>query len=267
MGTLPQVQKCNKCGIWKSIDEFYLDRGKPKKQCKRCVIEATSKRQRASEERKAYEQKYRAEHRKEMREYLRAYKPQWRAKRRKQQPGSSQRAMCRLCNQWKPLEAFSKDKTKLDGIRSDCKACVAARYDPDARRQAYTDNRDYISDRDRRYRARTKHAKRAYRLRNKIRIRFRNEVRRARMLQSQGTYTLQEWTAMCEWFGNRCLMCGENETTVDHVIPIVAGGANTIQNLQPLCGACNSSKGTKDTDYRDPQQLAAFLQSLGNSDA
>ena len=33
-------------------------------------------------------------------------------------------------------------------------------------------------------------------------------------------------------------------TTVDHVVPQSRGGSDHIDNLQLLCGACNSMKGT-----------------------
>jgi len=50
--------------------------------------------------------------------------------------------------------------------------------------------------------------------------------------------------------GDKCLKCGSDKIALDHVIPIVKGGLNEIDNLQPLCKKCNSSKGDKIIDYR-----------------
>jgi 5-methylcytosine-specific restriction endonuclease McrA len=89
-----------------------------------------------------------------------------------------------------------------------------------------------------------------------------NHRRRARLAQAKGQYAAHEWQALCAWFGHQCLACGSTEITVDHVIPLEKRGPNTISNLQPLCKPCNSSKGINTTDYRDPEQLRLFLESL-----
>lgn len=40
-----------------------------------------------------------------------------------------------------------------------------------------------------------------------------------------------------------CSYCGStNPSSVDHVIPVAAGGKSDIENLVPACGKCNSSK-------------------------
>lgn len=46
--------------------------------------------------------------------------------------------------------------------------------------------------------------------------------------------------------GGRCRKCGSSEKLhFDHVIPVSRGGANTVANIQLLCGACNRAKGAK----------------------
>ena len=40
------------------------------------------------------------------------------------------------------------------------------------------------------------------------------------------------------------MQCGDAfELQFDHVIPVALGGANTVDNLQVLCGPCNRAKG------------------------
>lgn len=46
--------------------------------------------------------------------------------------------------------------------------------------------------------------------------------------------------------GPGCQHCGtEDNPTIDHVIPVVRGGTNDLDNLQVLCGSCNSRKGAR----------------------
>lgn len=44
----------------------------------------------------------------------------------------------------------------------------------------------------------------------------------------------------------QCQSCGktatETELTIDHMIPLAAGGSNDISNLQTLCRDCNQKK-------------------------
>jgi 5-methylcytosine-specific restriction endonuclease McrA len=64
-------------------------------------------------------------------------------------------------------------------------------------------------------------------------------------------FTLEEWEALLELFGRRCLGCGAPEPlSVDHITPLCLGGSNTIANIQPLCEACNCAKGATVRDYR-----------------
>jgi hypothetical protein len=51
--------------------------------------------------------------------------------------------------------------------------------------------------------------------------------------------------------GGRCRQCGSaTELHFDHVIPWSKGGANTVANIQLLCGPCNRRKGADDIPAR-----------------
>ena len=46
--------------------------------------------------------------------------------------------------------------------------------------------------------------------------------------------------------GHRCQHCGTTERlTLDHIIPFSGGGTDDPDNLQVLCGPCNSRKGDR----------------------
>lgn len=78
--------------------------------------------------------------------------------------------------------------------------------------------------------------------------------RRARIQQAGGSFTSREWKKLCKRYNYTCLCCGRREPeiklTVDHVVPLSAGGTNSIENIQPLCQSCNSSKHRRTIDYR-----------------
>lgn len=73
-----------------------------------------------------------------------------------------------------------------------------------------------------------------------------------------------KWPEIAEAFGMRCAICGckvdpsdkwANENgcmcygrrypTVDHIVPLRYGGADTLDNVQLTCKHCNSAKGSK----------------------
>ena len=66
---------------------------------------------------------------------------------------------------------------------------------------------------------------------------------------AKGSHTLGEWEILKKQYGFTCPNCKKSEPdiklTEDHIIPITKGGSNFIENIQPLCRACNSSKGIK----------------------
>lgn len=84
--------------------------------------------------------------------------------------------------------------------------------------------------------------------------------RRARLNNS---YTQKyNFKLICNHYGNICLRCkkGNVKLTADHIIPIAKGGDDIAQNIQPLCGSCNSIKGTKIIDYRPDKGAPRWIQ-------
>lgn len=78
----------------------------------------------------------------------------------------------------------------------------------------------------------------------------------ARSEGATGTCSHEDWLALLAFYRNRCAKCrrsfvkygGDRKAakggllTIDHIIPVRLGGANTPDNLQPLCLSCNTSK-------------------------
>ena len=81
-----------------------------------------------------------------------------------------------------------------------------------------------------------------------------SESRSQRLAEARkkATHTPEEWSAMLAFCGEQCLRCGavNCKFVKDHITPIYQGGSDGIENIQPLCSKCNSSKGPESTDYR-----------------
>jgi 5-methylcytosine-specific restriction endonuclease McrA len=112
----------------------------------------------------------------------------------------------------------------------------------DRKRRYYEANRERIAERSRRWRKANPEKVAEYRHR-----------RRAQKLDAEGSLSAEDWQSVLDYYdGLGCLACGDVQgpLTIDHVIPLVKGGAHDIHNVQPLCLSCNSKKYTKTTDYR-----------------
>lgn len=185
---------------------------------------------------------------------------------------------CNRCEIEKPLTEFHPHKGNRDGYRNQCKACRCSYFrDRYAVNEAYRDhhlsrNRQHRNTRYRNdpvYRvaeqARVNQNKERFRdrIRQRYHVRYRNDPRfrkyrvflnakrRAQKAGGGGSHTFQEWIMLCEQYNHRCLCCGQRKKlTRDHIMPLESGGIDDISNIQPLCGPCNSRKGTKIIDYR-----------------
>jgi len=77
--------------------------------------------------------------------------------------------------------------------------------------------------------------------------------REARKRENGGFHTLGEWETLKAQYNWTCPGCGRSEPeiklTEDHIIPVTKSGSNNIENIQPLCGSCNSKKRDKIIAY------------------
>jgi len=93
---------------------------------------------------------------------------------------------------------------------------------------------------------------------------FYNRQRVVKKNSNGGSHTLQEWEELKKKYNYMCLCCKKFEPeiklTEDHVIPISLEGSNNIENIQPLCRSCNSSKWTKIINYIPPKQITQVPQ-------
>lgn len=166
---------------------------------------------------------------------------------------------CTHCKQAKPLNEFSRDRTKPEGYSCYCRACINEKH-----RAQYRESEAYRArKRDnlrRRYQENPEH-----RAKQKAWSMAALHRRRARREANGGSYTVKEWRALCATYLHRCACCGAKlPLTPDHIVPIVKGGTNDIANIQPLCLPCNLRKARRVIDYRDGRSYTQ--RSLGFED-
>ena len=186
---------------------------------------------------------------------------------------------CNKCGETKPLSEFYNSKHKKYGKFASCKKCEIIRQ-----KEWYSKNRESSIQRVMKWSSENpeKHNKwvddwhkanrekglvatrkwsnnnkdkelaktRRWRANNPEKARLCTENRRARKINAEGSVSTKEWKELCKKYGNKCLCCGKQEVTMDHIVPLSKGGTNKIDNYQPLCGVCNSRKHNKIIDYR-----------------
>lgn len=158
-----------------------------------------------------------------------------------------QSAYCTICTKTKRRSAFAPSDLNKDRTRGRCRACNRLRklkYKAEQLAKLRAWERDH-PERDRQRR-------KLYRMSDPERRKAIGKRRAARLKKNGGKHTAAEWAELVARYGGMCLACGSvtEHLTKDHVIPIMQGGQDCIDNLQPLCASCNSRKGQKRVDYR-----------------
>jgi hypothetical protein len=165
--------------------------------------------------------------------------------------------ICSKCHAEKPAPDFRRSKSSKDGRQSWCKKCQNAdqqsryRGDSDFRKKRILKSTQWAKNNPDKHRESVRRARRKWYDGNKDKVRRYCSGRRARIIGNGGSHTAEDWKNLCEKYDNCCLRCGEQENlTEDHIVSLFDGGTDDIENIQPLCKKCNSSKREKSIDYR-----------------
>lgn len=178
--------------------------------------------------------------------------------------------LCPRCEKEKANSEFYLDWSKVDCLSYSCKACEVAasvRYQREKPEEKKARQRRYYLAHREEILARIDGKES---LERALRWQRENPERRAatrqrynaRKQQAHGNFTGEQWLALLEFYGAKCLRCNRTPPTVDHVIPLSKGGSNDIGNIQPLCRPCNSGKRARDTDYRTLAERTEFIAAL-----
>ena len=194
------------------------------------------------------------------------------------------RKRCISCQELKPIADFYKDARGKDGYYARCKVCHAKAVkrwqleNPEKFKEANKrwkkahkkkraeeskewakSHPEYRYEIGKKWRADNPDYGKNWRINNRDKIRNYSQRRRARIAGNGGELTLEEWNAILDFYGHKCLCCGRDNVklTIDHVVPIFQGGKHSADNVQPLCGPCNSRKKDKHIDYRKEKYHAS----------
>lgn len=193
------------------------------------------------------------------------------------------RKQCTKCKEWKDKSEFHKNRRRKSGLADKCKKCAlekqlayAAQHREQERLRAAKwrkENPEKNSEMKRRYHQanreadnqhlknwqkanpeRVKELNRQWYKDHPDWVQERRHKRRSQKTGNGGRFTAAEWRALKQKYDYTCLRCRKQEPeiklTPDHVKPLVQGGSNSIDNIQPLCFSCNCSKRDKHIDYR-----------------
>jgi len=77
--------------------------------------------------------------------------------------------------------------------------------------------------------------------------------RNKRIAENGGFHSQGEWETLKAQYNWTCPSCNRREPeiklTKDHIISLIRGGSNNIENIQPLCMSCNLKKYTNSIKY------------------
>lgn len=238
---------CSRCDEMKCHGAFYTAKTTKDgitSSCRECInAQRRLKRQEDIEASRAYYREYRRRHAEQYKEQT----------RRRYQANEEERKKKSAYYHARAEQIKQQRKVHQQTHAEQIKSYKKKRYQEFAdqfreqKREYYQENAELIKTRKRKHR---KANPELYTAADKAHF----AKRRACKAAAGGEFTAQQWLELKVKYSFSCLCCGRREPdiqlTVDHVIPLVKGGSNNIDNIQPLCTSCNSKKYDKTIDYR-----------------
>lgn len=93
-------------------------------------------------------------------------------------------------------------------------------------------------------------ARKSWRAKNPERARLsgRLDAQKRRLAKGAGTFSAEQWRAIVDMQLGRCIYCGKkcDKLEIEHLVPLVKGGAHSAENIAAACLPCNRSKHAKD---------------------
>ena len=227
-----EVKTCSKCGKKKNLSEFYEGRG----DCKEC--KRTYNRQRYAPIKAA-------------------------TRRRRESAYDGVLKQCKDCGEWKPVSEYYRKPDNWDNLNHKCQigqTIYAREYMVRNRERHLTASRAWYK----RNRKRRLAKDREWRKANPEKSHAIWHRYKARRMAADGDFSKSQWVALRNHYApdGACPCCGqETSLTIDHVVPLMQGGVNHIENIQPLCQPCNSRKGSRRADDYRPDD-GAFARTL-----
>jgi 5-methylcytosine-specific restriction endonuclease McrA len=154
------------------------------------------------------------------------------------------KGLCRQCYNHQHYEANRKEilAQKQQYYEANRKEILAQKQ------QYYEANRKEILAQKQQYNAEHREERSAYKQRHREANpeKHRENEHRRRARKNGATIGPVDEAAVYELYGHRCIYCGATEDlTLDHVIPLAAGGAHSEDNLVVACRSCNASKNAR----------------------
>lgn len=175
------------------------------------------------------------------------------------------RKKCTKCGEIKGLTEFHRESRTHDGYKTICKECrsthekkwIDLEKTNDRAKKWYQENKDAGKARTKKWKSENRE-----RVNESDRQSSKNHPDtwinklHRRLAKKRGVtgghFTEQEFQALLNKYGHKCLCCGRTDVKLerDHIIPLGPPHSDEISNIQPLCRSCNARKGNRTIDYR-----------------